>query len=111
MKGWFTRTDTRYLEQTLPELKRIFRPKEEIMQKGEKWIAGCRESSDIMIDVYIHRGDYATWNDGSFFYPWEEYHAFMFHVQELYKNKRASFFISSNEDFSLDNFKDCHCRR
>jgi hypothetical protein len=110
-KGWSTRTDTRYLAQTLPELKRIFRPKDEIMNKAEALIAEMKHGADMVVGVHIRRGDYATWNEGRFFYELEEYHQFMLRVQELYKDKSVSFFISSNEDFSLDLFKGCSCRR
>lgn len=111
IKGWQTRTDTRYLQQTMPQLKRIFRPKDEIMQKAEGLIANMKQNADIIVGVHIRRGDYATWNDGRFFYSLEEYHQFMLRVQQLYKDKRVSFFISSNEDFSLDLFEGCICRR
>lgn len=110
-KGWSTRTDTRYLQQTLPELKRIFRPKDEIMQKAEGMIAQLKQVSDIVVGVHIRRGDYATWNDGRFFYELEDYHQFMLNVKELYKDRKVSFFISSNENFSLDIFNGCHCCR
>lgn len=110
-KGWGTRTETRYLQQTLPELKHIFRPKDEIMNKAEQIIAGMHQSSDLVVGVHIRRGDYATWNDGRFFYELEDYHQFMLRVKELYKDRKVSFFISSNEDFSLELFTDCECRR
>lgn len=110
-KGWQTRTDTRYLQQTLPELKHIFRPKDEIVNKAKGLIAEIRNSADMVVGVHIRRGDYATWNDGRFFYSLEDYHQFMFRVQELYKDYKVSFFISSNEDFSLDHFKGCTCHR
>lgn len=110
-KGWQTRTDTRYLAQTLPELKRIFRPKDEIMNKAERLIGEMKQKSDLVVGVHIRRGDYATWNDGRFFYELEEYHQFMLRIKQLYKNKQVSFFISSNEDFSIDIFTDCECRR
>ena len=110
-KGWQTRTDTRYLAQTLPQLKQIFRPREDIMDKANGLIAQMREESDLIVGVHIRRGDYATWNDGRFFYELEEYHQFMLRVQELYKDQRVSFFISSNEAFSLDIFEGCNCRR
>ena len=110
-KGWQTRTDTRYLKQTLPELKRIFRPKNEIMQKAEAMVAGLRQDSDLVVGVHIRRGDYATWNNGRFFYELEDYRQFMLRVQECYKDKRMSFFISSNEEFSLNIFEGCHCQR
>ena len=110
-KGWDTRRDTRYLQQTLPELKKIFRPKEEIMNKSQAMISRIKEHSDIVIGVHIRRGAYATWNDGRFFYELEEYHQFMLRIKELYQDKKVSFFISSNEDFSLDVFTDCDCSR
>jgi hypothetical protein len=110
-KGWNTKTDTRYLQQTLTELQYIFRPKDEIMQKAEGLISNMKKKADIIVGVHIRRGDYATWNDGRFFYSLEEYHQFMLRLKKLYKNQKVSFFISSNEDFSLDIFTDCCCRR
>lgn len=110
-KGWSTRTDTRYLSQTKKELKRIFRPKEEIMGKAEGLILEMKQVADLIVGVHIRRGDYASWNDGRFFYELKEYHQFMRRIQQLYKEKRVAFFISSNEDFSLDMFEDCKCRR
>ena len=110
-KGWQTRTDTRYLQQTLPELKRIFRPKDDIMRKAEEMVADLRQTSDIVVGVHIRRGDYATWNDGRFYFELEDYRQFMLRIQNLYKPRRVSFFISSNEDFSLQQFEGCQCRR
>ncbi len=110
-KGWQTRTDTRYLAQTFPELKRIFRPKDEIMNKADSLIVEMKQMADMVVGVHIRRGDYATWNDGRFFYELEEYHQFMLRIKQLYKDKHVSFFISSNEDFSLDIFTDCECRQ
>lgn len=111
IKGWSTRTDTRYLMQTLPKLKCIFRPKDEIMSRAKGLIAEMRQTSDLVVGIHIRRGDYATWNNGRFFYSLDEYHQFMIRVKELYCNMRVSFFISSNEEFSLDIFTDCNCRR
>ena len=110
-KGWTTRTDTRYLTQTKKDLQRIFRPKDAIMNKAEELIDKMKQTSDLVVGVHIRRGDYATWNDGRFFYELEEYHQFMLRVQELYKDHRVSFFVSSNENFSLDIFKRCECQR
>jgi len=110
-KGWHTRRDTRYLKQTLPQLKLIFRPKEEITRKAETLMAEMHQSADIVVGVHIRRGDYATWNDGRFFYELEDYRQFMLRLQALYSDKKMAFFISSNEDFSLDVFAGCVCRR
>jgi len=110
-KGWSTRTDTRYLQQTIPELKRIFRPKDEIMNKALGLISDMKQQADFIVGVHIRRGDYATWHNGQFFYELEEYHQFMLRIIQLYKNKRIAFFISSNEEFGLNIFEGCDCRR
>lgn len=110
-KGWQTRTDIRYLSQTMPQLQQVFRPKEEIMQKAEAMVADLRKECDLVVGVHIRRGDYATWNDGRFFYELEEYRQFMLHIQQVYSDQKVGFFISSNEDFSLDTFEGCNCRR
>lgn len=110
-KGWQTRTDIRYLTQTLPQLKRIFRPKDEITHKAEELIGKMRQTADIVVGVHIRRGDYATWHDGRFFYELEDYHRFMASIKQLYDDRRVAFFISSNEDFPLDIFEGCECHR
>jgi len=110
-KGWHTRRVTRYLQQMLPELQRIFRPKEEIMQKATEMISTLRKDADIVVGVHIRRGDYATWNDGRFFYSLEEYHQFMLRVQQCFSDRRVAFFISSNEDFDTCQFEGCICKR
>lgn len=110
-KGWNTRTDTRYLKATKPQLQQIFRPKDEITSKAEKLIANMKKEYDMVVGVHIRRGDYATWNDGKFFYTLEEYHMFMLRLKNTYKDKKIGFFISSNENFTIDIFKECNCAR
>ena len=48
-KGWDTRTETRYLRQTMSELKHIFRPKDEIMKKSEGMIAKLKKKNEDVI--------------------------------------------------------------
>jgi hypothetical protein len=65
----------------------------------------------MVVGIHIRRGDYAFWHNGRFFYELETYHQFMLQIQQLYDDKKVSFFISSNEDFSLDIFDSCDCYR
>jgi len=111
VKGWHTRRDTQYITETKKEIQRIFRPKKDITEKAEALISDMRQESDIVIGVHIRRGDYAKWNEGRFYYELNEYHQFMLRIKELYNNKKVSFFISSNEVFSLELFTNCECRR
>ena len=104
-------TDTQYLSQVKKELQHIFKPRKEIVEKAESFIANIRESSDMIIGVHIRHGDYKTWRNGRHFYTIEEFHQFMLRLQQLYGNKKIAFFISSNANFSLESFEGCHCYR
>lgn len=111
IKGWHTRTDTRYLAEAKPQLQQIFRPKNEIISKAKALISNLRNSCNMIIGVHIRRGDYATWNAGQFFYSLKDYHQFMLRIQDTYKDKKIGFFISSNENFSIEMFEGCQCVR
>ena len=110
-KGWQTRSDTRYLDRTKKQLQDIFRPKDTIAQKAEDMVDSLRRDSDLVVGMHIRRGDYATWHDGRFFYSLDDYHQFMLRIQRLYADRRVSSFISTNEDFPVDRFEGCRCRR
>ena len=84
VKGWQTRTDTRYLKQTMPELKRIFCPKDDIVHKAEDMMAALRKEADLVVGIHIRRGDYATWNDGRFFYELEDAEDPSYYCNSLY---------------------------
>ena len=95
----------------MPQLKQLFRPKDGIMQKAEDMVSNLKKECDLVVGVHIRRGDYATWHQGRFFYDLDDYHQFMKRIQKVFKGKQIVFFICSNEDFSLDIFTDCKCRR
>lgn len=111
VKGWHTRRNTRFIAEAKTEIQRLYHPRKEITDKAESLISQLKQQSDMVIGVHIRRGDYATWNDGKFYYSLEEYHTFMLRLQEYYKDKKIAFFISSNEDFTLDIFNGCQCYR
>ena len=111
IKGWYTRRNTEYISQAKKKLKYIYRPKKEITNKADSFIHYIKQQADIVIGVHIRRGDYATWNNGRFYYSLEEYHQFMLRVKDIYNNRQVAFFISSDEKFSLDLFDGCKCFR
>ncbi len=110
-KGWDTMNDTRYLAQTKKELQYIFQPKQEITEKAMAFMSTIRQEADIVVGIHIRHGDYKTFEGGKYYYTFEEFHSFMLQVKQLYAGKNVAFFISSNEDFSVDIFKDCPCYR
>lgn len=110
-KGWETMNDTRYLAQTKKELQHIFLPRHEITKKAVAFMSTIRQKADIVVGVHIRHGDYKTFEGGKYYYSFEEYHAFMLQVKQLYEGENVAFFISSNADFSVEIFPDCNCFR
>jgi len=110
-KGWDTMNDTRYLAQTKKELQHIFLPRQEITKKAAAFMSTIRQKADIVVGVHIRHGDYKTFEGGKYYYSFEDFHAFMLQVKQLYAGKNVAFFISSNADFSVDIFPDCNCFR
>jgi hypothetical protein len=74
-------------------------------------MSNIRKDADLVIGVHIRHGDYKTFENGRYYYTLEEYYQFMQNIQQVYKDKRVVFFISSNESFDTQLFKDCRCFR
>jgi hypothetical protein len=110
-KGWDTMNDTRYLQQTKPQLRHIFQPRKDITDRAERMMAEIRRDNDLVVGIHIRHGDYKTFYDGRYYYTLEEYHQFMLQIKALHPDKRVAFFISSNEQFSVDSFEGCRCYR
>lgn len=103
-KGWDTRNEIENIPAAMKELQHIFTPREEICKEAENKLKGIKENCDIVIGVHIRRGDYATWNDGIFFYSHKEYRGFMEAAMEVFPGKKVGFFISTNEPVPQDVF-------
>ena len=110
-KGWYTMDDTRYLQQTKPQLQHIFRPRKDITDRAKRMMTEIRRENDLVVGIHIRHGDYKTFWDGRYYYTLEEYHQFMLQIKALHPDKRVAFFISSNEQFSVDIFDGCRCYR
>ena len=110
-KGWHTRTDTRYLKQTKPQLQQIFRPAEHITSRTDSLLSQILSAHTVLIGIHIRRGDYATWHSGRFFYSLEDYHRMICRIRDLFPNEKVAFFISSNERIDTKIFEGCDCYR
>jgi len=91
------------------EIRKIFRPDEQIITEVDSVFQNVRKKADIICGVHIRYGDYKHWNNGKYYYSLEQYHFIMLNILKLFPEKTVSFFISSNEKIDLQRFKDCEC--
>jgi len=78
------------------ELVYIFRPSESIACSVKS--AMCQFSrSNLVIGVHLRRGDYASFADGIYFFPFELYRKLMLRLMDIYGSTQVQFAIFSNE--------------
>ena len=77
--------------------------KTSLTEKSEVFIKRIRSDnpSKYLIGIHIRKGDYATWNDGRYYYSDSQYYTKIKEVAALLPG--SIFIISSNEPIELDN--------
>ncbi|WP_158993211.1 alpha-1,2-fucosyltransferase [Mucilaginibacter sp. L196] len=103
--GWQYR-DRDNLVKHKETIRSIFTPQKKYLDKVEKLITDLRQAADVVIGVHIRRGDYASFNNGKYFYPVEVYTEKMKEIKSLFEQqgKTCAFLICSNESFNKDIF-------
>lgn len=105
-KSWQLRKSHLYFPQVTENIKEIFRPNEEICNSVESTINKYKKEGYFIIGVHIRRGDYKTWENGKYYFDFEEYRNFMYKLSEIYQDKKTAFFISTNEKYDQSLFSD-----
>lgn len=91
------------------EVRTMFFFEEETDLFGERQLQVWRENSDVVIGVHMRRGDYATWNNGKFFYTDEQYKKVMDNYA-LRCGKSVAFVLFSNGAIDMNVWKDAKYR-
>ena len=86
------------------EIKRIFLPTKEIVNKTEELFSSHRHNHNLIIGVHIRRGDYKNWRNGTYYYSFEQYVSICKRLVDIYKDNKIIFFISTNERIDHSSF-------
>jgi hypothetical protein len=78
-------------------IREYFRPIEEHERSSSHAVDHLRRHSDVVIGVHLRLGDYATWNDGKYFFPVPRYVAWMQELAAQFPDRKVSFLLCSNE--------------
>ena len=89
----------------IPEIKRIFSPREDIIIAIQESFKLHKSADNIIIGVHIRRGDYKKFMEGKYFYSIKEYANICRIIQSFFKNKKVKFFIASNEKINSNDFE------
>lgn len=89
------------------EIRSYFKLKDSFGQDAERLYKSLRTRADCLVAVHIRHGDYATWNQGKFFYSVEQYLQWMEQLKVSLNKKGLSphFIIFSNAVITDDIIK------
>lgn len=87
------------------EIKRYFKPIDEIYTKVKKYIEEQRRGIDILVGVHIRQGDYKHWQGGKFYYRNEEVRDILRDFSDK-TDKRVKFIICSDGEVDTQLFSD-----
>ena len=105
-ESWPLRKSFDYYPRVKDILKSVYRPNQEICSKVDKKIQQYKNEGYFIIGIHIRRGDYRTFEGGKYYLEFSEYRDLMFSLNNLYKEKKIAFFISTNEKYDPALFAD-----
>lgn len=75
--------------------------------KLQKLLESYRKNTDVLVGVHIRHTDYATWNDGVYYFDTAIYAKQMTKLCELLPDKKIRFVVCTDDvSIKLDDFKD-----
>ncbi len=105
--GWLFRSDE-LLQQHAVSIREHFKIHDANAQRVEQLISNARDQADVVVGVHIRHGDYASYENGRYFYQVSEYVAAMHRVRQQLSPRRVVFLVCSNARFTPDAFNGLH---
>ena len=89
------------LERQENKVRALFKPAIEPAAISDAFVAALRQRYDILIGLFVRRGDYREWADGRYHYPWESYVRWIRDLGALYPGRRVGVVLTGDEALPL----------
>jgi hypothetical protein len=97
LSGWLFRYNISFSKNTI-FVKNIFQFNDEIVKKNNEKIKKIKNLNVLLIGLHIRRGDYATFQNGKYFYSADVYKDKIQQLKNLFKNENNVHFLISTND-------------
>lgn len=104
--GWNKRVSFDYYPRAIDKILLLYRPNDEICKYVDEVFKQYRDDGYFIIGIHIRHGDYKTWENGRYYFEYEDYRLIMKNMLLTYKDKHVCFFISTNERYDSAIFHD-----
>lgn len=103
LQGWLFRSGELW-QQHAAAIREFFQLSDRHRNRIATIIEAARRETDCLVGVHIRRGDYATFQNGRYYYDDAAYAGWMHQVREQLPGRRVRFLICSHETFDADAF-------
>ncbi|MBC7865402.1 MAG: alpha-1,2-fucosyltransferase [Bacteroidia bacterium] len=91
------------------DIRNFFAPNQKHLENINSFFIQNRlEKNKVLIGIHIRRGDYKTFENGKYFYCYEDYKKIMGKISALSENTEITFLICSNEPDIKNKFGECN---
>jgi hypothetical protein len=96
VNGWNFRA-SRLVERHAEKIRAYFRPVEAVETRARALVDRLRQEADIVFGIHVRHGDYRRWLGGKYYYPVEQYAAWMREIAGGWPGPRVAFLVCSDE--------------
>jgi len=68
---------------------------------SETFVAELRKRYDVLVGLFVRRGDYREWAGGQYYYPWESYIRWSSELPALFPGRRVGIVLTGDEMLPL----------
>jgi hypothetical protein len=86
-----------WLERHQTEVRRLFVPAPAHLAAATEFMRELRQRHDMVIGLYIRRGDYREFLDGRLYYPWASYARWARQAVEMFPGRRVAIVVTSDD--------------
>jgi len=101
--GWVFRAPE-LVQRHAEKIRAHFQPVEAVASVSREAVTRMRAQADIVVGVHVRHGDYRTWKDGMYFYPADQYAAWMRAFAAQFPGRRVAFLVASDEPRTPEEF-------
>lgn len=101
MSGWQIRAWS-LVDKYQQEIRNRFLPEQSVIAKGTELINDIRQNHDLLIALFIRKGDYRNWINGRFYFQNEQYKNWIDQITTNFPNKNVAFLISCEEKIDIE---------
>lgn len=101
--GWLFRSESLYRKHA-DAVRRFFRLQPSHENNVRNTLLKCRQECDRLIGLHIRRGDYATFQNGQFYFSDAEYRGWMRSIIDQHPGQKVGFLICSDAPIEKSSF-------